>query len=138
MKIFVFQMPPKPRLSLIADNVLKVLLESGASTTDIVKILHQEGVVTCRQTVWRFKCHLENHHQIEPLPKCGRQTKLTKSVLKSIENSMQNDDEATAKAQTTCNAKISTTTALKGQRLLGWTTRGTAYCQFICAKSRAK
>jgi hypothetical protein len=55
---------------------------------------------------------------------------------------MQVNDETTGnKLVSTVNqigASISTTTALKGRRLLGWTRRGTAYCQLIRAPNCSK
>ena len=57
---------------------------------------------------------------------------------------MRKDDETTGKelvqavTQTVLSVTISTTTALKGRRLLGWTRRGTAYCQLIRVPNRAK
>ena len=55
---------------------------------------------------------------------------------------MQRDDETTGTEQvSTVNrgeVSVSTTIALKGQRLLGWTRCGTAYCQLIRAPSRTK
>ena len=137
-------MPPRPRLSTYSRQRIKVLLENGASTSDIVSTLRREGVVTCRQTVWRFQCHMQRHQCIAPLPKSGRKTKLTERALQCIENCMRKDDETTGKelvqavTQTVLSVTISTTTALKGRRLLGWTRRGTAYCQLIRVPNRAK
>ena len=137
-------MPPRPRLSTYSRQRIKVLLENGASTSDIVSALRREGVVTCRQTVWRFQCHMQRHQCIAPLPKSGRKTKLTERALQCIENCMRKDDETTGKelvqavTQMVPSVTISTTTALKGRRLLGWTRRGTAYCQLIRVPNRAK
>ena len=126
-------MGPRPRLSLYSRQRIKILLRDGATIAEIVDALKNEGILTCRQTVWRMKCHLEAHNSIEPLPKSGRPTKLTGRVLQSIENSMQRDDETTGKELISIlnqsGVSISTTTALKGRQMLGWTKRGTAYCQ---------
>ena len=55
---------------------------------------------------------------------------------------MQRDDETTGKelayALNQSGVSISTVTALKARRLLGWTRRGTAYCQLIRAPNRVK
>ena len=67
------------------------------------------------------------HGGIAPRPKSGRRTKLTKHVLQTIENTMNNDDETTATELVAAvnrlhpGTSISTTTALKGRRSLGWT-----------------
>ena len=124
-----------PRLSMYAKERIQWLLEGGVTIADIVVTLKSEGIVTCRQTVWRFKQHLDEHNSIEPLPKSGRPTTLTRCVSGSIENSMQRDDETTAEelvsALNRSRVSVSKTTVLKGRRLLGWTRRGTAYCQLI-------
>ena len=131
-----------PRLSLYSRERIKVLLRDGASIAEIVDALKKEDIITCRQTVWRLQRHLDAHGSITPLPKSGRPTKLPGRVLQSIENSMQRDDETTGKELvSTVNrggVSVSTTTALKAQRLLGWTRRGTAYCQLIRAPNRTK
>lgn len=132
----------RPRLTTYARQRIHALRKTGATTAEIVATLKSEGIVTCRQTVWRFQQHVDEHTTIEPLPKSGRPTKLTPPVLHSIENCMQNDDETTAKelvaALNGSGVSISRTTALKGRRLLGWTQRGTAYCQLIREPNRVK
>ena len=74
---------PMTRLSMYSRERIRGLLRGGASVADIVDTLKSEGIVTCRQIVWRFKQHLDEH--IEPLPKSGCPTKLTCPVLQSIE-----------------------------------------------------
>ena len=53
---------------------------------------------------------------------------------------MMQDDETTAKELVTslqgAGVSVSLSTTLKGRRLLGWTRRGTAYCQLIRAQNR--
>ena len=104
--------------------------------------MRKEGISTCRQTVWRLERHIKTYGTIEPLPKSGRPTKITDSALMTIENAMSQDDETTAKElvivlQTT-GVSISKFTALKARHLLGWTSRGNAYCQSIRARNREK
>ena len=100
-----------------------------------MNILEKEGIVTCRQTVWRLKRHINTFCSINPLPKSGRPTKITDEVLRKIDNAMSQDDETTAKELVTTlqsdGITLSQFTALKARKLLGWTSRGTAYCQLI-------
>ena len=137
-------MAPRPHLSMYSRERIKVLLSDGLSIQEIVRVLESEGIVTCRQTVWRIQCHLQKHGSIAPLPKSGRRTKLTRRVLQCIENSMTRDDETTGNELTAALSQlypgetISTTTALRGRRMLGWTRRGTAYCQLIREHNRTK
>lgn len=139
---FTMTMTSRPRLSMYARERIRQLTREGATVTQVVKTLKREGVITCRQTVWRIQRHIEEYGSIEPLPKSGRPTKLNDTVLQLVEISMQNDDETTAKELVSTlkehGIPMSRTTALKGQRLLGWTRRGTAYCQLIRAVNRTK
>ena len=88
---------PRSHLSLYARERIRQLTCGTGSTSDIVEALKTEGLLTCRQIVWRIQRHIEIYGTIQPLPKLGRPTKLTTSVLQSIENAMQRDDETTGK-----------------------------------------
>ena len=84
------------KLSLYARERIRQLLFQGATVAKIVVILNEEGIKTCRQTVWRLKNHISSFGSIQPLPKPGRPTVLTSEVLRMIDDSMQQDDETTA------------------------------------------
>ena len=80
---------------------------------------------------------------IKPLPRSGRRSKLTERVKELIEEKMQNDDETTVKElalliQSECGLCVSFRTILKGRKLLGWTSRGAAYCQLIRQANKEK
>ena len=105
--------------------------------------LHEEGIFPCRQTVWQFKRHYDQHGAIESMRSSGRPTKLTDEVLQVIETAMQEDDENTARElhvrlQQLHISHMSLRTILKGRKLLGWTYRGSAYCQLIRAQNKEK
>ena len=127
---------------MYAREHIRQLSRRGGTVSKIVKTLSQEGIFTCRQTVWRMLQHIESHGTIRALHKCGRLTKLGATVLQTIDDMMQRDDETTAKQLVVTlrvnGISLSTTTARKGRRSLGWTRRGTAYCQLIRAPNRAK
>ena len=112
-----------------AREKIRQLLSGGRSCSEIVQILKSEGIVTCRQTVWRLEKHINAHDTIIPLPKPGRPTKITDYVLQKVDEAMTQDDETTAKelvtALRTGGISLSEFTALKARRSLGWTTRGT-------------
>ena len=64
-------------------------------------------------------------------------------MLVCIEQRMQEDDETTCKELTTLllqetGVSITPSTARRARRSLGWTSRGTAYCQLIRAGNRTK
>ena len=132
----------RPRLFTYAKERIRQLTSKDATVVQIVEALELDGITTCRQTVWRIQRHIKEYGTINPLPKSGHPTKLSNNVLQSIENTMQEDDETTAKQLVTTltekGMSLCLTTALKGRRLLGWTRRGTAYCQLIRAPNRIK
>ena len=107
-----------------------------------MKELEKEGIRPCRQTVWRFWVHYRNHGSIRPLPKPGRRTKLTPIVQNIIELTMQDNDETTVKeiasVISSAGYRLSLRTILKGRKLLGWSSRGAAYCQLIHAPNKEK
>lgn len=125
------------RLPTYARERIQQLSHRGGTVPEVVEALNQERILTCRQTVWRIL-----HGTIRPLQKSKRPTRLGVTVLQTINDMMQRDDETTAKELVvTLRANgitLSTTTARKGQHLLGWTRHGTAYCQLIRAPNHAK
>ena len=88
------------------------------------------------------KCLSQRWRAYLPLRKTERPTKLTSAALRNIDEAMEEDDETTAKELVTAlrgaGVSVSTYTALKGRRLLGWTSRGTAYCQLLYKSNTQK
>ena len=133
-------MASRPRLSMYARQQL---FAKEWSIADVLSELKKEGITPCRQTLWRLRQHIETHGTIHPLPKSGRPTLLTPTILRSIENQMQRDDETTglelvSVLQREEGVRVSIRTARRGRLSLGWTTRGTAYCQLIRIGNKAK
>ena len=87
----------RPRLSMNARERTRQLLSGGSTCSEVVIALRQEGIDTCRQTVWRLERHIRAHGTINPLPKSGRPTKLTDVALQNIDTAMMQDDETTDK-----------------------------------------
>ena len=129
-------------LLMYARERIRQLLSEGATCMEVVTAVRHEGINTCRQTVWRLEKLINTHGTIVSLRKTGRLTKLTSAALQNIDEAMEEDDETTAKELVTAlrgaGVSVSTYTALKGHRLLGWTSRGTAYCQLVHAQNREK
>ena len=133
----------RPRLSLYGRQRAQQLFAKQYSIAEVLKELSEEGITPCRQTLWRLRKHIADHGTINPLPKSGRPSKLTPQVLQSIENRMQQDDETTGQElvsflQREENVSVSVQTARRGRKQLGWTSRGTAYCQLIRQGNRVK
>ena len=72
----------------------------------------------------------------------GRPSKITDRVLQLVERRMKEDDETTATQLhallTACGISISLSTILRSRSCLGWTYRGSKYCQLIRTKNKEK
>lgn len=72
----------------------------------------------------------------------GRPTKITRDVLRIVEAQMQADDETTAvqlqKLLVDNGHPLSLKTILASREKLGWTFRGSAYCQLIRHQNKLK
>ena len=117
-------------------------MRRGFHNFEVVKMLKREQLSTTASTVQRFYNHFCDTGSIERRPGSGRPTLLSVSVLNSIDQMMQGDDETTA-VQTRAHLhaqgmEMSVSTILRGRCLLGWTYRGSAYCQLICDVDKEK
>ena len=80
--------------------------------------------------------HIESHGTVyQAFNKCRHPTKLGISAVQTIDDMMQKDDETTAKELVVTlrvnGISLSTTTAQKGQHLLGWTRHYSKYVHQI-------
>ena len=113
-----------------------VQLLQGDTIKSIVVSYEKRGETVSRQTIWRWLKHYRTHDgSTSPLPRGGRPTKLTPEVLQLIDSAMQGDDETTAQELVVklhdLGFLMSKRTVLAGHKRLGWTPRGSAYCQLI-------
>ena len=78
-------------------------------------------------------------NNIERRPGSGRPTKMTAPVKALVEQQTRDDDETTAvqlHALLLCHGH--TMTVLRCRAALGWTLRGSAYCQLIRQQNKVK
>ena len=84
----------------------------------------------------------EEYGTIQRLPGSGRPSKVTAAVKAIVDQEMRRDDETTA-VQLYAVLKhkgihISLATILRARQSLGWTFRGSAYCQLIREANKRK
>ena len=138
--LFVFAMV----LSVYAKQriVHLVYVEGRDNRVEVARLLHKEGIVTTRKSVAAFLRRYEIDGTIERRQGSGRPTKLSMEVLRIVEIQMRTDDETTAvqlhKLLASLGHEVSLTTILNSRRLLGWTFRGSAYCQLIRQPNKVK
>jgi transposase len=104
-------------------------------STTIVRTLQEEGLTASVSGVVKFlKKYKETGSDRRRLGS-GRPSVISEDMLKIIDEAMSTDDETTATQlqQTLKNTghTVSLSTILRHRTRLGWTFRGSAYCQLI-------
>lgn len=86
-------------------------------------------------SVCRLLKKYKNTGSVARLPGSGRPTKITRAVLRIVEEQMLLDDETTAvqlqKILADKGHPLCLQTILNSREKFGWTFRGSAYCQVI-------
>ena len=105
------------------------------SPSQILSAMQMEGICCCRQTIARFLKRYNLTGTICRKEGSGRPSVVTDRVLELVERAMRADDETTATQLhtllTSCEIRISLATILRSRHTLGWTFRGSKYCQLI-------
>ena len=122
-------------LSSYAKLRILVLYSNGHRAPKIAKILKEEGIRISRVSVWKFISRYQQTGCVARKEGSGRRTKMNTQVMALVEEQMNSDDETTAfqlhKLLNERGIVISIWTVLRCRKSLGWTFRGSAYCQLI-------
>ena len=115
----------------------------GCKVSAIVECLVlEDGIRTSKQGVRQFLKRYDIYKTIARKPGSGFPPKLSPSVQQLIEDTMREDDETTAtQLQATLASRqiyVSLATIVRNRRELGWTYRGSAYCQLIRHANKQK
>ena len=107
----------------------------GFKAPTIAKLLAQENLCCSRVGVAKFLKHYEETGGIGRQPGSGRPSKITAEIKEIVNEQMRRDDETTAyqlhRMLSERGYAISLRTILRCRTTLGWTFRGSAYCQLI-------
>ena len=108
----------------------------------IQKCLNAEGIAVSWRGVAKFIKRFFSRGTIARQPGSGRKTKITEEVRKVVEEQMRRDDETTASQLhvllTRSGYNLDLRTILRCRTSLGWTFRGSAYCQLIREVNKQK
>ena len=108
---------------------------NGLKPASITRKLKEEGINTSRVGVWKFIKRYQANGTIHRRPGSGRPSKINAEVLRIVDAKMVEDDETTAvqlqKLLADNGHQLSLHTVLRSRNKLGWTFRGSAYCQLI-------
>ena len=114
----------------------------GLKPYTIAKVLEEEGIKVCRFGVHKFLVTYRETGSVERRPGSGQLSKITMQVKELVEEQMQKNDETTAyqlhHLLVENGIEISFRTILCCRTTLGWTFRGSAYCQLIREEKKVK
>ena len=123
-------------------NRVLVLHEKGLKAPTIKKILDREGLPCTRVGIHAFLERFKASGCIMRKAGSGRPSKITVEIKRLVERQMRIDDETTAyqlhRLLLYEGYDISIYTILRCRSSLGWTFRGSAYCQMIREANRVK
>ena len=114
----------------------------GKQLGTIVNILREEGMLVSKTGVYKLLKKFEETGSITRRPGSGRPMKITPAILAIVEECMRRDDETTAiqlqRILVDGGHPLSLKTILRSRTKLGWTFRGSAYCQLIRDANKTK
>jgi len=116
--------------------------QQGYRPPTISSILQEEHISASRVGIAKFLSKYKQTGSISRTPGSGRPTKITNEIMAIVEETMREDDETTAhqlhQILTSKGHQISSKTILRCRTALGWTFRGSAYCQLIREPNKVK
>ena len=111
------------------------LYSKGLKPPTIRKILAEEGLIASQEGIHKFIERFKESGCLLRRPGSGRPSKITAEIKAIVDQQMQADDETTAhQLHAILKGKgylITMRTILRCRTSLGWTFRGSAYCQLI-------
>lgn len=116
--------------------------ERGYRAPSIASLLLEEDIVASRVGISKLISKYRETGTIVRRPGSGRPTVITPEIKALVEEKMRADDETTAEQLhsllTSRGIRISKKTILRCHTDLGWTFRGSAYCQLIREPNKLK
>lgn len=129
-------------LSTYAKQRILTLHGQGYRSPSIAKLLKEEGLRASRVAVYKFLRRYQSARTIRRREGSGRPSKITYEIERLVNERMEKDDETTAtqlhQMLIEHGTLISLQTILRCRRALGWTFRGSAYCQLIRRVNKEK
>ena len=116
-------------------RILQLYLSKNLRAPTITKIMEEEGMIVSRRGVLKFLKRYIVTGTIARQPGSGRPSLVTEEIKQIVEVQLRLDDETTAyQLHTLLNLQgfpLSLRTILRCRTSLGWTFRGSSYCQLI-------
>ena len=114
----------------------------GHKAPKISHLLQEEGLIASRVGIYKFLRKFSETGSIARRQGSGRPTMITAEVKRVVEQKMREDDETTAVQLHALLVRngfdLTLRTVLRCRVSLGWTFRGSAYCQLIRQANKTK
>ncbi len=144
--IVVYQLATFERSKMVFDDYTKqrilFFFFQGSRAPAIARHLETEGIIVSRRGVAKFVKRYLTTGTIARRQGSGRKTKITDDIKRIVDEKMALDDETTATQLhvllTSLGYSLSLRTILRCRTVLGWTFRGSAYCQLIREPNKRK
>ena len=119
-----------------------ILEKDGHSPRKIAQLLADEGLSVSATGVYKFLKRYRSTNSIQRSKGSGGKRKISPEIEQLVEQQMRADDETTATQLQSilCQQghQLSLSTILRCRTQLGWTYRGSAYCQVIRTANKMK
>ena len=126
----------------LEQRILYYHLQGYRAYTIAILLKEKEKLPASRQGIHEFLRRYRDTGSIGRTPSSGRLSRITAAVMQLVEAQMQKDDETTAVQLhaflNNNNIDLSLKTILRCRTQLGWTFRGSAYCQLIRTANKEK
>ena len=114
----------------------------GHGPSKIVQLLAREGISASKTGIAKFLGRYRRTGSTARQKGSGGKWKITGEIKKLVEEQMRRDDESTTSQLHALLSReghrLSLSTVLRCRSQLGWTYRGSAYCQVICDANKVK
>ena len=114
----------------------------GLKAPSIAKALGREGINVSRVGIHKLLLKYQETGSVTRRAGSGRPRKVAEAIRRIVEEQMRKDDETTAvqlqKVLSDRGFQVSRRTILRCRTSLGWTYRGSAYCQLIQEANKGK
>ena len=129
-------------LSEYTKEQILIFEAQGYHPPRIAQLLRREGITVSRQGVRKFLLRVKKFGTTIRQPGSGKWVRATDAVKDIVEKAMREDDETTGvQLHALLVSKgycVSLSTVLRCRKSLGWTFRGSAYCQMLREANKAK
>lgn len=114
----------------------------GFKPYTIARVLREENLRASRNGIAKFFKKHKRTGTTRVLPGLGRPSVITSEMKQLVDQQMERDDETTAtqlhRMLVEAGHRVSLRTVLRCRRQLGWTFRGSKYCQLVREVNKVK